>query len=283
LIEKLKNSWTLVKSSARVLREDKELLIFPIISVIGLLVVSALFIVPLLFGSLLDSFFGGESGIFGYIFLFFFYLVQYVVIFFANTALVSAARIRLQGGDPTVSDGFRIAASRLGSILGYALIAATVGLILKAFSDKSKGWGRFVISLIGFAWNVATFLVVPVLAAENVGPIEAIKRSVTLLKKTWGEQIIGNFGLGVVFNLIYALLFFVGIGLTAAVGFATDSLWPAVFMALFFVILFALTALVNSALSGIFTAAVYEYAANGRSNGFFEDSLVQNAFTQSYR
>jgi hypothetical protein len=187
MIEKLKNSWTLVKSSARVLREDKELLIFPIISVIGLLVVSALFIVPLLFGSLLDSFFGGESGIFGYIFLFFFYLVQYVVIFFANTALVSAARIRLQGGDPTVSDGFRIAASRLGSILGYALIAATVGLILKAFSDKSKGWGRFVISLIGFAWNVATFLVVPVLAAENVGPIEAIKRSVTLLKKNLGR------------------------------------------------------------------------------------------------
>ncbi len=283
MIDKLKNSWTLVKSSARVLWEDKELLIFPIISVIGLLVVSALFVVPMLFGGLLDSLFGGESGIFGYIFLFFFYLVQYIVIFFANTALVGAARIRLRGGDPTVRDGFRIAASRLGPILGYALIAATVGLILKAFSDKSKGWGRFVSSLIGFAWNVATFLVVPVLAAENVGPIEAIKRSVSLLKKTWGEQIIGNFGLGVVFNLIYILLFIAGIGLTAAVGFATESLWAAVFVAFVFVVLFALTALVNSALSGIFTAAVYEYAANGRSNGFFEDSLVQNAFTRSYR
>jgi hypothetical protein len=283
MFNKLQSSWVLVKSSARVLWEDKELLVFPIISVIGLLVVSALLFVPLLFGNLLDAFFGGENGIFGYIVLFLFYLLQYFIIFFANTALVGAAQIRLRGGDPTIGDGLRIAASRFGAILGYALIAATVGLILKAFKDKSKGWGRFVFSLIGFAWNVATFLVVPVLAAENIGPIAAIKRSVSLLKKTWGEQIIGNFGLGMVFNLVYIVLFIAGIGLTAAVGFTFESLWAVAVVAAIFIVLFAFTALVNSALSGIFTAAVYEYAANGRDSAFFEGELVHNAFVQSYR
>lgn len=283
MLHKFQSSWVLVKSSARVLWEDKELLVFPIISVIGLLVVSALLFVPLLFGSLLDTLFGGESGFFGYIFLFFFYLLQYFIIFFANTALVGAAQIRLRGGDPTIGDGLRIAASRFGAILGYALIAATVGLILKAFKDKSNGWGRFVISIIGLAWNVATFLVVPVLAAENLGPIAAIKRSVSLLRKTWGEQIIGNFGLGMVFNLVYIVLFIAGIGITAAVGFAVESLWAAAVVAVIFIVLFAFTALVNSALGGIFTAAVYEYAANGRDSGFFEGELVHNAFVQVNR
>jgi hypothetical protein len=281
MIDKLKNSWTLVKASAGVLQKDRELLIFPIISSIGLLIISAIFFVPLLFGNLLDALFSSESGIFGYILLFFFYLVQYIVIFFANTALVGAAQIRLRGGDPTVSDGFHIATNHLGTIIGYAFIAATVGLILKIFSDKSKGVGRFVISLIGFAWNVATFLVVPILVTENVGPIEAIKRSAALLKKTWGEQIIGNFGLGAVFNLIYFLLFFVGIGLTAAVGYATESVWAAVPMGVIFILVFALVSLVNSALSGIYTAAVYEYASNGRSSGFFDESMVRNAFKSS--
>ncbi len=99
------------------------------------------------------------------------------VIFFCNTALVGAALIRLRGGDPTVADGFRIAASRVGPILGYAFIAATVGMVLRAISERSGFLGRLVVSLVGFAWNLATFLAVPVLVVEDVGPIEAVQRS----------------------------------------------------------------------------------------------------------
>ena len=103
------------------------------------------------------------------------------MIFFCNTALVGAALIRLRGGDPTVADGFRIAASRVGPILGYALIAATVGMVLRAISERSGFLGRLVVSLVGFAWNLATFLVVPVLVVEDVGPIEAVQRSASYL------------------------------------------------------------------------------------------------------
>lgn len=281
MIEKLSNSWNLVKASAQVLQKDKELLIFPIFSAIGLLIVSASFFLPLLFGNLLDALFNNQIQVFGYVFIFAFYLVQYLVIFFANTALVGAAQIRLRGGDPTVSDGFRIALVHLGAIFGYALIAATVGLILKTFSKKSNGLGRFIISLIGFAWSVATFLVVPILVTENIGPFSAIKRSVTLLKKTWGEQIIGNFGLGAVFNLIYFVFILLGIGLCLVTALVFQSLYATIAVVVLFVILFALISLINAALSGIYTAAVYEYASTGRAGNFFNENMVRNAFARS--
>ncbi len=100
--------------------------------------------------------------------------------------------IRLRGGDPTVDDGFRIALKHVGPILGYAFVAATVGMILRWLSERSGTLGRIVVSLVGIAWNVTTYLTVPVLVMEEVGPIEAIKRSASLLKKSWGEQIVDN-------------------------------------------------------------------------------------------
>ena len=163
MFERISNSWRLVKASYAVLRADKELIVFPIVSLVGLLLVSAAFFVPLAAAGLLDSIGGSDgTGILTYIVLFLFYVVTYSVTFFANSALVGAALIRLSGGDPTLSDGFRIASEHIGKILGYAVIAATVGMILRILSERSGIIGRIVIGLIGFAWNVATFLVVPV-------------------------------------------------------------------------------------------------------------------------
>ncbi len=278
MFERLANSWELVQSSAKVLVADKELLLFPIISSIGVIIVSAVFIVPSIFASLFDSLFSEELRLVGFIVLFLFYVVQYTVIFYMNTALVGAALIRLRGGDPTLKDGFRIASRHFGPIVGYALVAATVGVILKSFSDRSKGLGRMVVNLIGLSWNLATFLVVPVLAVEDVGPLDAIKRSVELLKRTWGEQIAGNIGLGSVFALLS-----IAVGLAgAALIFVAIALFESPVMAIVIgaalVAVFLLIGLVNSTLSGIYTAAVYQYAVSGQSDGFFEPQLVENAF-----
>jgi hypothetical protein len=130
------------------------------------------------------------------VFLFLFYLVQYSIIFFFNCALVGAAMIRLDGGDPTVRDGLRIASSRIVQIIGYAAIAATVGLILRLIEERAGFIGRWIAGLIGLAFTVATFLTVPILVSRDVGPVEAVKESAALLKKTWGENIIGNGGMG---------------------------------------------------------------------------------------
>ncbi len=277
MFEKISKSWNLVKASAKVLSQDKELVIFPIISSIAVVLVSIGFFVPTIFASMADGALG-DTQIIYFLALFLFYVVQYFVIFFFNTALVGAAMIRLRGGDPTVGDGFRIAFSRFMPLLGYSLIAATVGTIMRIASNKSKGSGLAIISLIAFAWNVATFLVVPILAVENVGPIEAIKRSVALLKKTWGEQIVGNFGLGAFFGLIIFGIMLLGFGGSVALFLMLDSYIPGLVLIALTIMVLVLVGLAQSTLNGIYTAALYQYATEGQTTAGFEPEVVHDAF-----
>lgn len=271
------NSWKLVKESLRVLQADKELLIFPVISSIGVVIVTLTFILPMIFAGAFDSLFAGGGEVMGFIVVFVFYIVEYTVIFFANTALVGAALIRLRGGDPTVQDGINIAKSRFGVILGYALISATVGMILRALSQRGGAIGRFISSLFGLSWNIATFLVVPILAVEEVGPVDAIKRSTSLLKRTWGEQITGNFGIGAVFGLLIFGVILLGIAVIVAFA-AMESTALMILTAVVCTLAVLLLGLLQSALNGIYTAAVYQYATNGNTSGMFSQQLVEGAF-----
>ncbi len=279
MFDKLQNSWTLAKASWSVLQSDRELLIFPIISFIGAVIVSILFAVPFFTVGIVEGSRGNDPGLtpLGIIIGFLFYVVLYTVIFFCNTALIGAALIRLKGGDPTVSDGFRIASERLTHIVGYAVISATVGMILRAISERGGLFGQIVSGLVGFAWNVATFLVVPVLVIENIGPWEAIKRSSALLKKTWGENLIGNAGIGLVTFLVMIAGLFITIGL-AALGASINSTPFVVAVIIVGVIFMILLGLVSSALTGIYQAAVYRFAAEGEAGGMFAPELVQQAF-----
>lgn len=279
MFQRLSNSWSLVKASAGVLSADKELMVFPAISALLSLVVLITFAVPTVLAGILDTATWGENGfpIAGYVIAFLFYVVQYFVIFFCNTALVGAALIRLRGGDPTVKDGFNVAMSRLGPIMGYALISATVGVILRAISERSGFIGRLVVSLVGLAWNLATFLVVPVLAAENIGPMDAVKKSSEYLRKTWGEQIVGNAGMGAVFGLLGFGTAMMGLALFIAAAMTQSGVLMAVVGVGVLVALMVL-ALVSSTLSGIYAAALYRYAAEGDAGSFFSTDLVQGAF-----
>jgi hypothetical protein len=274
MFDRLARSWTLVKASAAVLRSDKELLLFPVISAVATLLVAASFAVPV-FG--LRLFEGGEIGPLGAVVGFLFYLCQYFVIFFFNTALVGAALIRLEGGDPTVADGLRIARSKVGVILGYAAIAATVGLLLRAASERAGVFGRILIGLLGMAWTVGTFLVVPVLVTRDVGPIDAVKESMTLLKRTWGENVAGNVGIGLAFGLLTGLVVVASIAMVfgaAALGGGKLAL-VAIILA---VMAIAGVAVVQAALSGVYAAAVYRYAVDGQAPQGFAGEQLQAAF-----
>lgn len=273
------NSWALVKASAKVLQADKELIIFPILSAIGVFLVTLTFALPLLVGNLAEALLGQSGTWLGLLILFVYYIVQYAVIYLANTALVGAALIRLRGGDPTVGDGFRIAFSRLFPILGYALIAATMGMILQALSRNKNSLARILANVFGFAWNVATFLVVPILAVEDVGPLEAIRRSVGYLRRTWGEQLVGNFGVGAVFGLIIFALILVAVPIFYFAAQA-NSLAFLIALAVVLVVLLAVVGLIQSTLTGIYTAAVYEYANTGKVGSFFDERMVTQAFRQ---
>jgi len=277
MFAKIENSWALIKASAAVLRADKELIVFPIVSAIGVLVVTASFALPMILAGFFDALLKGRSQVFGFVVGFVFYVVQYFVIIFANSALVGAAMIRLRGGDPTVGDGLRIAMKHVGAILGYALISATVGMILRWLSERGKTLGQIASSIAGLAWNLATYLVVPVLVVEGVGPLEAVKRSANLLKKTWGEQIVGNFSIGLVFGLLTVLVILLGIPIFIWVV-STNSPAIIALTALLFVLMFVFMGLISSTLTGIYVAAVYRYAAEGEASGFFSEEMVRGAF-----
>jgi len=271
-------SWELAKGSFRVLRADKELLIFPLLSFVALIIVMISFVVPFVMLGGITSAQNGEVNIASYVLGFAFYVVSYTVTFFFQTALVGAALIRLDGGDPTVGDGLRIAFSRLPQIIGYAVIAATVGMILRWISERAGILGQILGGVLGFAWSIATFLVVPVLVIEKVGPIEAIKRSTGLLKRTWGEQIVGNVGIGLVFGLLMFLVILLGGALTFFLFQASVSLGIAGIVAV--ILLVAVFALIASALSGIFTASIYRYATKGDGGPMYNNETLAAAFRQ---
>jgi len=277
-MERIRRSWDLIKSSWSVLRADKELLLYPVASGLVTFVAVALVGLVWLGSGGLDRWNDESFGVLDLVLAFIFYFVVSTVVIFFNSALIAAANIRLEGGDPTLSDGFRIAFSHIGAILGWAAIAATVGLVLQALRERG-GVAGAVVSLIGnMAWSVITFLVVPVLVVEGVGPIEAIKRSASLLRTTWGEQIIGNFSIGLVMVLAFLAALVTG-GLIVAVLFSLAVVLGVLGLA-FLVAGLIVLGLVGSALSGIFNVALYRYAVGKDSSRFFPQETLSGAFRQ---
>lgn len=271
MFQRFARSWQLARSSLDVLRQDKEMLVFPLCSGLATIVVIASFAMPMLSEGQ-----GDRLSDLQWIKLGLLYFIEYFIIFFFNTALVGMALIRLDGKDPTVADGFRIARSNLMSILGYAAIAATIGLILRIIEERADWIGRIVAGLFGMAFTVATALTVPVLAATEVGPLEAIAESARLLKKTWGENIIGRVGMGAFFSMLYLGIVFIGFSIACVGGSASGAL-PIVTLAMTILAL-CLAAMVHSALEGIYAAALYHYADEGGRSALFPDDVMESAF-----
>jgi hypothetical protein len=277
MFTRFSRSWELLKASGAVLSQDKELLLFPLFSAIATLAVATSFIVPLVVtGAFEQTSVEGSEALY-LVFAFLFYLVQYFIIFFFNSALVGAAMIRLDGGDPTVRDGLRIASSRVVQIVGYAAIAATVGLILRIIEERAGFIGRWIAGLLGVAFTVATFLTVPILVSREIGPMEAVKESAALLKKTWGENIIGNAGMGLVFFLFYLGVIACGVALIVAAA-QTGNPTFIILIAVIAVLAFIGLALVHAALQGVYAAALYRYATDGNVGESFSSALLGEAF-----
>jgi hypothetical protein len=281
MLERLSRSWELVKASWSVLKEDRELLVFPLISSIAVLAVVACFALPVFGVAGYDGvarMLRHDATVEQYAIGLLFYIVQYFVIFYFNAALVGAAMIRLGGGNPTVGDGLEIASSRLGSILGYALIAATVGIVLRAIQERVGFVGRIIVGILGTGWSLATYLVVPVLVTREVGPVEALRQSALLLKRTWGENVIGQAGLGLAFGLLYAAVFAVGLALVLAAAMAQSVLLVGTTIAILVIAVLTMM-LVHSALSAIYAAALYRYAEGDDSTRGFDPETLRLAFS----
>ena len=278
MFDKIANGWELMKASGRVLRLDKELLAFPFLSGIACLLVMGSFALPMFFSGAftIDEKLGEVThNPLAYVILFAFYFCNYFVIVFFNSALVACAIIRFNGGDPTLGDGLQAAGSRLPQILGWSLVSATVGFLLKMLESRSEKLGTFVAGLLGLAWSIATFFVVPVIVVEKLGPIDAIRRSGSILRRAWGESFVANQGIG-----LFVFLFSLVACVPALLGVLSHV--PALMMTGIAVTVVAILIIsaVSAALHTILVAAIYVYAADGRVPDAFDRGILQNAFAR---
>ncbi len=292
-MNRFSRSWSLFKSTLSVLNADKELLWFPVLASVVTVVVSIALLaagialaaafpgVSMSLGAMVSDN-GEESSPLGILMIFMgVFLYSLVMVFIGNyfmTGLARAALMRFDGQDPTFGDGLRIANGRLGAIFGFSVIAATVGVLLSALRGRSgngNAGGQIAAAIGGAAWSVVTFLVIPVIAATDTGAIDSIKRSGSLLRKTWGEQLIGSGGIG----LVFGLAMFAEIALTGLlIALVIDSGAAVAAIVILGILGFVLLAVLNSALGGIYKAAVYEYAVSGEVAQQFDATTIQGAF-----
>jgi Family of unknown function (DUF6159) len=270
---RIRRSFALLKASWLVLRDDKELLWLPVISGICSAIVAASFGVPIFLTGNETTSTGSSSfqlGVPGYVLIALAYFVlAYVTIFF-NTGLVWAANERLDGGDPSLGSALAAARERAGVILPWALVSATVSLIIRAIEERAGFLGRIVVGLIGMAWSLVTFLVLPLIVLEGVSVGTAIKESASMFKRTWGENVIGQGGIGVVALLailaalpVAILLFATGITAVIVATMVLGVIWIVGVM------------IVTSALGVVFQTALYRYASSGTvPPGFTEDQIA---------
>lgn len=275
----ISRSWDLLGQSFAVLKSDKQLMWLPVISAIfciaaAVIIFSAgiLLLVPLNaipHDPAGQKLLGQEMAPV----VFLFYVVTYSIAIFFNVALVSIAADRLAGGHATLNDGLQAAWQRKWRIFQWALLAATVGILLNMLQRRLGIIGRLITGAIGFVWALASFFVAPLLAAEDMGPVEALYKSAQIFRDRWGEELVGGFSFGIIFFLlaIPGLIFpFLGARL-----FSTLGMFVGLGIA---VIYWMLLGVVSSAAQGIFVAALYRYATTGQASGGFHADQLSSAW-----
>jgi len=262
----ISNTIQLMKSCVRVLKKDKELILFPIMAAIFVLSLLGLILAT---GSINLSETNEEQQsilplailIFG---------ANFIIVFF-NSALISAALERLRGGDPNISSGLSHALKHIHHIFFWSIIVTIMGLIFAALKANGRNRGGFggvmtqiFASFLEAGWAMMTFFVIPIIVSENISPISAIKRSSSLFKQTWGNQVAANFGFGI-FQIL-AIVISMGIGwffglLNGTFGIAIGLLSATTLVSIIYT------------LEGIYKAALYEHALGEKPLEFEEQDL----------
>lgn len=275
---RIASGWALTKQSWAVLKNDRSLVIFPILSAVFAMIAFVLIWVPtaIAAGLLGNGTVDENNPIIGVGAVVTIYASTFIAIFF-NVALAACAERSLRGEDTTVGEGVSAAMRRIGPIIGWTLVAGTVGLILRVLEERFPLLGRIAVWIAGAAWAVATFFVVPVIALEGAGPFRSLKRSVQVVKDKWGEGATGQVAISAATGLIVFGIVFVGGGIAYAL--AAVNLAPVAFaVGAVAVAAVIVVAIISSALNSIFRVAVYQYAASGRMSAGFDPQLVQSAF-----
>lgn len=295
-IGRFRKGWQMTKSSWHVLKLDKELAMFPIISFFVSLIVAIPFVILVLLNentrhaifnaSAQSSSQTGLQGWQGLLFAFGLYFVSNLVANFFNGALIYGAVERFKGGDPSISNSIAGARAKFRPLLLFSLLMTTVGLIFQILEERLPFAGKIAAYFFDAAWSVANVFAIPVivLSEEDVNPLDATKRSVGIIKKVWGEGIAVNIGIGLI-SVLSTLAYLAAVTVIAvfagAAGLHGTVAGVATISGIGIAVLgFIALAIVFSTLSSIAKAALYYYATTGESPASFDAKLLQAAMTR---
>ena len=281
-----KASNMIARASWELLKKDKEIVLFPILS--GLVSIAICVVIALMYFfirfngdfAVLQSWLDAsqntqtqENPFLSYGLLFVSYFISFLVVIFFQTGIVAIVAGRLNGQDLTFRDGMNSAFAHLGKIALWSLFAATVGVLLRVIFDRSRWLGKIVVWFVGAAWGIATFFIVPVLILEDDGIQASLRSSVDVVKKTWGESLMLNIGAAIVFTL----LGFAGVVLFLLTFFTQNFILIAAAGVALVIFLFALT-IVSSTLDVIFRVVLYTYAKTGKIADGYSEEMIRSAF-----
>jgi hypothetical protein len=260
------DSWKLTKTSFRLIAEDRALLVYPVVAGVSIVGVFALF----LLGALvllpgISS--GGNSAqvadLLGFLLFVGVYFLATFVSVYCTAALIGAATLKLNGQQPTAADGWRVARSRLPQLLAWAVITATVGLIIQLIASRVRGIGGMLIAGVGGAsWSLIAYFAIPVVMYEDQGAWASLKRSGHLFIATFGRSLVTNFVLGLILaaGIVGAVL----LGIVGLFLWAGGSVALGVILIVAAVVLAVVVALLGAAAEGVLRAALYRYAITGK-------------------
>lgn len=275
VFDRIGKGWNLGTASLKVIKKNKQLVLFPIISGAFLTLIIGSFLGLAYFQRGFEAIeMVSQGSIAEYAIIFLLFLISYFVVIFFNVGLVHCTRIYLEGGDPQFSDGVKFSMTRLPIILGWSALSATVGLIIKAIQENTGTVGDILSNIVGIIWSIATFFVVPVLAYEEVGPIDALKRSGSIMKEKWGESIGASFSFGI--------LSFLGMLLIALpIGFLLSLIHPVIGVSVGILIVFFIQSIVSSAQMVFITTVYHQITDNPPiENNDFDPAMIDDLFTQ---
>jgi hypothetical protein len=268
-MRRIKRGWALTKKSWALLNGHRELIRFPLYGAVATTLLAIVTLGPGLYLLDQDSLAGAIPllviGVY----------VLSVVGFYFSVGLAACADMIFRGQEATVADGLAVARSRFTQILGWAAVSTTISVFMGLLENQGGIFGQIAARLVGMAWSLVTFLAVPVIAIEGTGALETLKRSASMFRDRWGQQISGNIAIG-------AAIFLIGVLPAAILIVAGALLWSsASFLGAILVVIgalvLAIAMLISRALSGIFGVALYRYALDGEVVGGFTQEELESA------
>ena len=279
-IGKFNASVIIVKESWNVLKKDKEIMWFPVLSgFLTLIVVAAMatFFYFTLLGGSTTEFKIDEAmeinNIVMYTTMFAYYLIIFFMVNFCQSALFIIVQGRFAGQDLNFNDGIQGAGKYIGKIFVWSLISATVGLILKIISDNFKVIGKVVAGIFGAAWEILTYFSLPALVIGNLSIKDSFKESAAIIKKTWGETLIVSFGVGLFFVAVVLLAIVISIGIIML----APTTYVIILVSTIFVIFYIAMILLATTLSSIYKLALFNYARTGNIPQGFSEYIIKDA------